>query len=302
VRYTVFNKQLLIGLFLCFAYAGEMHAWDNRTTISDQYCDNSCECCFNVQVQAGIAPIIWTRRGDFSAISCNASLGCPNSTIGPVVPLFEMPRFNNLFKLPWTVGGIIGYMIDDCTEVYIEANYRQAKAKDNFTRQTSITLPLFVAQPQFVFSSLSKYRIYDFYVGARSYFDPCWCECASFFIGGQVGLVHHKEVDFKLTTSSLTNTCAAAFTSNPFILFGKHTNFAGGANIGLEYCVCGCLSLVLAAEFIATCGPCGSATNIAFAGCVADQVLPELRPLGFIVGGSGTEVFFPITLGLKFDF
>ncbi len=297
---SVLKERILIGLFLCFA-AG-MQAFDG-SYVSNSSCEyNECCSCFNLQVQAGIAPIIWSQRNTFSAISCNASLGCPNSTVGPVVPLFEMPKFNNLYKLPWTVGGLIGYNLTDCFEVYVAANYRQANAKNDFTVQPTITLPLFVARPQFVFNSLSKYRFYDFYVGGRYYFNPCWCSCASFFLGGQIGLVHHKEVNFRLITSSLSNACAATFTSDSLVLFGKRTNVAGGGNLGLQYCWCDCVTFVLTAEVIATCGPCANITNIAFAGCVADQVLPELRPLGFIVGGSSTQIFFPITLGLKYSF
>lgn len=299
---TISKKQLLLWLMVCCGSGIAINALENHTTISNQNCDYDPCGCFNFQVHAGIAPIIWTKRDSFAAISCNASLGCPTSSIGPVVPLFEMPKFNKLFKLPWTVGGKIGYVWGDCAEIYVEANYRQARAKNNFTVQANIALDLFTLQPQFVFNSLSKYSFYDVYVGVRHYFDLCWCEPVSFFVGGQIGVVHHKGVDFRLTTSSLSNPCAAAFTSNPFILFEKHTSFAGGANFGFDYCWCDCISLVLTAEIIATCAPGGSVTNIAFADCVADQVLPELRPLGFIVGSSGTELIFPITVGLQYHF
>ena len=244
--------------------------------------------------------MIWTQRNSFTEISCNASLGCPDSTISSFVPLFEMPKFSKLFKLPWTVGGLIGYWVDDCNQVYIEGNYRQASAKSNFTIAPTIALSLFTLQPQFVFNNLSKYKFYDFYVGARHYFDMCWCN-STFFIGGQVGVVHHKEVDFNFTVSSLTNPCNPPFTTGTLMLFGKGTKFAGGANVGVDFCFCDCLNVVLTAEFIATCGPCGNRT-INFSGCSADSILPELRPDAFLVGSIGNEFFFPITLGLQYSF
>lgn len=262
----------------------------------------ACDCsCFLVQVQAGIAPVVWTRRGNFTAVSPNASLGCSSSTVGPFVPLFEMPQFNKLFKLPWTVGGLVGYWLDDCNEIYIEGNYRQASAKNSFTIAPFISLSLFTLQPQFVFSTISKYAFYDFYVGARHYFDLCWCD-STFFIGGQVGVVHHKAVNFDLTTSSLTNTCAPAFSTGLLTLFNKHTGVAAGGNFGFMFCVCDCVSVILTAEIIATCGPNGTPNIVPFVGCDADVVLPELRPTNFIIGGAGTELFFPITLGLIYNF
>lgn len=301
MKYSFLSKQLFLWLFLGTIY-GEIHPFNDYAPVGSQDC-NSCDLgCFDFQVMAGIAPIFWTRRDNFSAISCNASLGCPTSTVSPIVPLFEMPKFHNLYKLPWTVGGLLGYYLDDCTMIYIEGNYRQASAKHNFTVQSTVPLALFTLNPQFIFNSLSKYKFYDFYVGARYYFNPCWCECLSFFLGGQVGVIHHKAVDFNLITSSLSNPCAAPFTSTGLPLFGKHTNFAGGGNIGLEFEWCDCLVFVLTAEFIATCGAAGSVNGISFSGCAADAVLPELSPEGFIANGYGTEVIIPITLGLKYSF
>lgn len=298
----MFKKLFAISILYIFSNtlsAREYFSYNNN----EERCNSTCfDCsCFNFQVQAGVAPIVWTHKGDFTAVSCNASLGCPTSTIGPVLSLFELPKFNHLFKIPWTVGGKIGYLLDDNVEIYVEANYRQARAKNNLLIQTNLDLLLFVAQPQFVFSDLSKYSFVDVYVGARYYFDPCWCECISFFVGGQLGFVHHKEINFRLTTSSLTNPCAPAFTTDRLPLFNKHNGVAAGANIGLDYCICDCLSLVLTAEFIATCRPEGN-SNISFDECTADAVLPELRPTNFIIHSSGTELFFPITLGLKYNF
>lgn len=266
-------------------------------------CGNPLNCgCFNIQAQAGVAPIVWTKRGCFQVVSCNAaSLTCAGNTpVGPLIPIFGMPSFSKLFRVPWTVGGKLGYALSDNTEVFLEFNYRQARAKDCFTSQTNLNLGLFVAQPIFAFSNVSKYKFYDVYLGARYYFDACVCDRLSFFLGGQVGLAHHKGINATITSSSASNTCAAPF-STCADLFGKHTGFAGGANLGAEYCICNGLSLVLTAEVLATCGPNGN-PNICFPGCTADVVLPELRPTNFVIGNVGTELLFPVTLGLKYSF
>ena len=291
------KKQLFLWLFLsCMAF--RMHAWENYTT-TENSC-NACDLgCWSIQIQGGIAPVIWNKRANFNVVSCNSSLGC-GGTSSPVIPLFEMPKFNKLFKLPWTIGGLIGYWVSDCDEVYFEGNYRQANAKNNYTVAPSINLSLFALQPQFVFGSTTKYKFYDFFVGARHYFDMCWCD-SSFFIGGQVGFVHHKEVDFRLTVSSLTNTCNPPFTTGCNVLFGKNNRVAGGASIGFDFSFCGCFGFIVTADFIATCGPCGNRI-ITFAPCTADLVLPELRPDAFIIGSIGNEFYFPITVGLEYKF
>jgi hypothetical protein len=310
MKTTVLQKHLLLGM-LFFAATAEMKA-DNccPTSSCATSCCDSDNCgsplncgCFNIQVQAGVAPVIWSKRDCFELVSCNAaSLTCNGNTpIGPVIPVFELPKFSRLFRVPWTVGGKIGYALSDRTEVYIEANYRQSRAKHCFTANPDINLGLFVAEPTFQINVNSKYRFYDVFLGARYYGDRCWiCDRLAWFVGIQFGLVHHKEVKASITTSSRSNTCAPAFTTDCFNFFHRHTSPAAGANIGLDYCICGGLSLVLTAEFIATCGPTGG--QVCFAGCDADVVLPELRPTNFIVGDIQTEVYFPVTLGLKYSF
>jgi hypothetical protein len=293
----LFIKRLPLWLLL-ISTINQIYAWENYRDANCNECDLSC---FDIQIQAGVAPVIWHKRENFSVVSCNAALGCPGSAQTAVVPLFKMPKFNKLFRVPWTIGGLFGYWISDCDEVYIEGNYRQAKAKsNNFTIAPIIALPLFTLQPQFVFSNLTKYKFYDFFVGLRHYFDLCWCN-SSFFIGGQIGLVHHKDINFKLTVSSITNPCNPPFTTGCMRLFEKNTRVAGGANIGFDWDFCNCFSIVLTAEFIATCGPHG-AQNLAFPSCTADIILPELRPDAFFVGSIENEFYFPVTLGFKYRF
>ena len=215
-----FKKHLILAVLLLSCGANEVSA---RECCEPETCVRSCDyddcnpvnCgCFNIQIQAGVAPIVWTRRGCFSVVSCNAaSLTCNGNTpVGPVVPIFGMPSFNKLFSTPWTVGGKLGYALSECTELYFEANYRQANSKC-FTSSTNLNLGLFIVRPVFQFTNVSKYKFYDFYVGLRRYWDACVCDRLSVFLGMQVGVAHHNSVRANITSSSLSNTCAAPFTA-----------------------------------------------------------------------------------------
>jgi hypothetical protein len=307
---SFFKKQLFM-LFLILSPT--ICAPNTRECIVDNcakpvaYAADSCclpffDCgCWSAQFQAGIAPIVWVNRGSFQIVSCLISgNNCQIPTCGPIIPIFEMPKFSDLYHLPWTVGGAFGYAITECSEVYIEGNYRAANSKC-FEIGPNINVGTFIAQTNFSFNQVSKYSLYDLYIGVRTYSDLCWCDALTGFWGFQVGLIHHKSVRANITTSSDSNACAAPFTATCVELFPRHTAFAGGANIGFEYCFgCG-FSLVFTAEIIATCGPNGN-QNVPFNGCTADIVLPEIRPTNFIIGGIGTEMLFPFTLGLKYSF
>jgi len=265
-------------------------------------CRPSFECDrVTVQAHAGIAPIIWTNRGNFQLVSCNIANGdCAGQDLGPINCLFGMPKFKDLYKMPWTVGGKIGYMINDCSEIYVEGNYRQANAKNCFQITPSVNTGAEIATTIFRFNNLSKYSFFDVYIGARRYFDLdlCFCNNFSWFVGMQVGLAHHKKVKGDLYFKSTSNDCGDVLNQSCVQLFSKHTALAAGGNIGFDYCIgCG-WSLVLTAEFIATCGPNGNQNIVV----TEANVVPDIAPSNFIVGGIGTEVIFPVTLGLKYNF
>lgn len=253
----------------------------------------------NIQAHAGITPIVWMQRQNFKLVSCNiAANTCFGQNLGPLECFFKMPKFNELYKMPWTVGGKIGYSFDECYEVYVEGNYRQAKGKSCFQIRPNINTGTQIINTIFKFNNMSKYSFFDVYLGARTYFDLCWCDPLTAFFGIQIGLAHHKHVKADINFVSTSNTCGAPLNQTCVELFRKHTAFAGGANLGLEYCLrCG-FSLVLTGEIIATCGPNGN-PNVPVTEL---NVVPDISPSNFIVGGIGTEILFPVTLGVKYNF
>jgi hypothetical protein len=262
----------------------------------DTGCGNPLRCgSVDFQIQAGVAPTLWRDRGNFSAITCNG-LAIPDFG-RTTVDLFKLPKFNKLFHVPWIVGGHIGYAITNNFETYVEFNYRQAKARD-FTL-LNVTIPNDVINidihPQ------SRYRVFDVYLGARYYWDLCWCYDVAFFLGGKFGLVHHKQVNFTFNFVSVNCPPAQALAASCAPLFLRNTTPAGGLNIGFEWCL-GCnFSAVLTAEVVATCGPKGSLISGINFNCT-NPMLPTIFPTNLIVGHIGSEIFFPITLGLKYSF
>ncbi len=275
----------LIIKFLCaalLASAAPAHA-----LLFDRGNEYECSCeplycgAWGVQFQAGIRPILWRNRGDFTVINCLAT---------PVVSSgVQIPKFSKLFHLPWQVGGQLSYALSANSNIFTEVNYVQAKAKS--------TLPS-LAPASLALSGSSKYKLVEWYVGARYYFDRggCWCyfDGLSVFLGGKLGLVHHKGSSGFEVTSSICGLCfpnANPCCNNSGSLIARNTAFAGGGQIGLDYCICGNWSLVFCAEVVATCGP---------ANCGANQLGTTLNSL--IIGGSGTELAFPITLGVKYNF
>ena len=284
----------------------------NTLVLANEYdpCCTVNECCapaydcgdplncgsVNFVLRAGVAPILWKDRGQFSAFSCNA-LAIPGFS-QTTINFFKMPRFSKFFRVPWIVGGQIGYALSDNVEIYLEANYRAAKNR-NFS--TTVTVPNDTVNISFEFQN--NYRIIDAYVGARYYWGRCWCDQVAFFVGAKFGLVHHKPVCFRFLIASV-NGCPAGATpvlspgDTPF--FSRNTTPASGLNFGFDWCLgCG-WSLMLMAEAVASCGPHGN-SNIAVSNA-CNALLPTFSPTNLGVGHIGTELFFPITLGLKYSF
>jgi len=285
-------KHVLVAL-LALASAGAIQA--------DRFIDDTMEdrggCCFgrsyecscnplycgafDLQVQGGVDPILWRNRSDFFAVSCPVEV---ESLRFPIDDYVSMPKFSRIFKTPWTVGGQVGYAWSDNTRVYLEFDYVQASGKKNVT-ETAVTTDF----GSMVFN-LHKYRLYEFYAGARYYWHR-WCDRVSIFLGGKIGLAHHRKIifDFDIITD-LPET----FSFTDFTFAMSNTVVSGGGNIGLDFCICGNWSFVITAEVVASCGPHIN-NNIA----PGD---PSLFIRNLVAGGINSEVRFPVTAAVRYSF
>jgi hypothetical protein len=268
-------------------------------SLISQYCSGFDLCCqdMNVEVRAGVAPTFWTQRENFAAISCNAVSILQLPSV--YVPLFNMPKFNKLFSVPWYLGLHVGYALCEDQEIYAELNYRQSHAR-TFTLN-SLAIPN-IDTISFSITPKNNYKIVDAYIGMRNYWRSCWCDAIELFLGAKVGFVHHSKVNFTFTTASLIVPPPAPFVSSVLPLFFSNTVVAIGANIGLAYEI-GCdFSLVLTGELVANCGPRAN-SNIPFDFLTQSIFInPVLAPNSFIIGPIGTEIAIPLTIGLKYRF
>lgn len=282
------SKGLLVMLLACSVSITKINARD-----CEEQCNMNCYECgcnplycgaFDLQFQGGIAPILWRNRDEFTNVNCE---GFEN----PLVSLVQIPKFRTFFKLPWTVGGQVGYAWSDNTRVYLEFNYLQANSKNNPSIVT--TNPLFV-EPETLIFTLSKYKLFDAYVGARYYWDR-WCDRVSFFLGAKVGLTHHKRVNFALGITTPSAPTVVVVIPAGTSLFNRNTVVSGGGNFGLDICFCGNWSLVITGEVVASCGPNGNPNVV----LVPTQ---GTTATNFLVGHIGTELRFPVTAAIRYSF
>lgn len=280
---------MLLSLFGGKAEAGRNYE-DGYVSESRDCCMSSCYECgcnplycgaWDLQIQGGVQPIIWNKRSNVFAVDCAL---LPASA---VVDLSRGPKFNHLFKTPWIVGGQIGYHWSDNTRVYVEFNYSQAKGKHDYVADALVTT--YITSINY---NLHKYKLYDAYVGARYYWDR-WCDRVAFFLGGKIGLTHHKKLYSPLLTFNVTSTVTSTIADQE--IYRSNTVVSGGADFGFDVCFCGNWSFVVTGAVIASCGP-----------RPVDPI--ALNPvnvggLSVLIGGHvQTELRFPVTAGIRYSF
>lgn len=290
---SLFRKYLaaalmMIGCASVPVYANDYYSQDCcRPTCCYECSCNPLYCgAWDLQIQAGVAPISWSNRGNFSLIQC-AGVAAAN----PISPLFEIPQFHHFYKLPWTVGFQVGYHHSDNVRLYVEFDYVQASAKNDVEVQT-----IGISPNTFVFN-LQKHRLFEAYVGARYYWDR-WCERVAFFLGLKVGLVHYKHVSYNATVTPPVPAVQFAVDAP---LFNNKTRPSGGIDFGFDICFCGCWSLVITGAVIASCGPQSNNLSLTSgSGCVVNTVVPGINNV--LIGRIGTELRFPVTAGVRYSF
>lgn len=253
--------------------------------------DDSCNR-WSWNIQAGVAPTVWVNRGEFTAVSCNATevLSLPNA----VIPLFKFPQFNHLFHVPWIIGTYISYETNCGLDLFVQLDYRRAKSR-------TFVIPNLVIPGidtlSFAIAPQDHYQAIDAFVGL---YNQGLLECvdASWFYGGKVGLVHRSKIDSTFITNSLTVPFENETETRR--LFQKNTMPAVGGLLGLTGCLCDQFSWCFQIEIVAACGP-HITQNIPFDfGTESVLINPLLAPNSFINNGIQTEIYFPITFGFKY--
>lgn len=299
---------LLIGFIASSAPQAIARVYSNDDCCQRTECEPEYDCgcplicgSLNVWLRGGVAYTSWRDRGDFSAISCNSLSTAFGGDIVPI--LHPLPQFKKFFHLPWIAGGQIGYAFTDYFEFYFEFNYRSASRRV-FTK-TGIIIPNDVVTVVLTFAD--NYRAYDAFVGGRFYWGRYWCDRIAGFLGAKYGLVHHKRVCLVAPSTITSTQCpvetplviASGTASVPFFL--SNTRPAAGLNAGFDWCLgCG-WSFMVMGEIVASCGPKSNNSGgiVITSSCTQ---LPSILPSNLLVGSTGTELYFPVTFGLKYSF
>lgn len=256
---------------------------------------------YDVQFQVGVCPIHW-NKADQKRINSFTPFASSSSLI-----LFRNADFSSLYSLPWIIGAQAGYSWSDHVRLYFEVNYLQARAKQDvvFITDSTPALPAAI--------TMTKYKLFDAYVGGRYYTDRCWCGCVSFFLGGKIGFTRYHENTFDLVLG-FSQAQTQNFVPNVNIIvppggiqqlpvqtvlkdvpvFDRRTSISGGINGGFDIC-CGNWSFVITGEIVISRGP-----------QVGNDLLlsPPVSNIFTTVffGKIGSELRFPITVGIRYTF
>jgi hypothetical protein len=278
-KMQVIQKLSLLMLIAASTLQANFFCRENRCRQDFECSVNPLECgSIGVQLQGGVYPIIWNKRSNTSLLNCTGL------STNPVIisSLGSLPKYSNLYKVSWVIGGQASYALSCNTNVFVEFNYAQSSGS-KCTFCNSLNNPFNLM--------LSKYKLYNGYVGARYYFDR-WCDRVSLFIGPKVGFVHHKKVNFD---SLALSTVTTDYTTRVF--FRSNTVVSGGGQIGLDICGWSGFNFVITGEVVAACGP-RAVDTIALS--TADAVVLTGQVL--FPGHVQTELAFPVTVGVKYNF
>jgi len=242
-------------------------------------CDPLYCGAWDLQIQGGVNPILWRNRQPIYGVSCTVSAAVP------VLTLFnELPKFSKFFKIPWIVGGQLGYHLSDNKRAYVEFNYSQAIGRINPIINTDYTGAI-----PYTFN-FTKYKIFEAYVGGRYY--SMRHNSLAFFLGAKVGLTHRKKLYTSLSFTAAPATPIITMTE----VYSNNTVLSGGANVGFDICFCGNWSVVVTGEVVACAGP----TSVIFTVPTGTITIPP--GLTSLIFGTCSELRFPVTAALRYSF
>jgi len=247
-------------------------------------CGGNWDCCdgtpydackWSASINGGVTPMWFQRRG--RTLQFDRLGGLFFEPFG-----HKLPKFNDLFDLPWNVGIELGYMLCDRVETFVDFDYTSAKGKNrSYVGPDEI----------FVRHRFNHYRAYDFYLGTRYYLPTWFCSFTPFF-GAKVGLVARNKIRTHTTRSTVDGV---EISSGSFTRFKSDTTISGGLQMGVNWDFSACASVTLKAEAV-------------WSGDWRPSVIDEsVSPLSTFVplvvyGKTGPVLSVPVTLGLRYAF
>lgn len=249
----------------------------------DDVSNNACRktCLFNgplykgfwgISLKGGVRPTYWTER---------PNLILTNRLATP--PVFKLTRISNLqhlYDIPWTIGGELSYNVTNHIQLFIEGNYISGRNKPHTFTWTN-DAPAEIINDDF--------REYGGHLGARYYFQRCiCCGCVAPFIGAKIGAITHKRVNSELKVNDLSIDTSVFLNGGGGVSAGVQFGFdvqlwdTVYATLNFE-CVCSEPHRPANNEKIDIPSFANSITNMS-------------------VGPLGTEIGFPITASVRYEF
>ncbi|CAN5162506.1 hypothetical protein BH09DEP1_BH09DEP1_1470 [soil metagenome] len=236
------------------------------------------------QFRGGVYPTLWSKRGDILLEACD----CVTNVAAESINLGKIRKFNDYFKIPFIVGTQLIYRWSDCFSGYFEINFIQAVPKKT-ARNTEE-----VANEQLAIR-FGHYRATSGYLGA--YYDVArFCNESTLFVGAKIGAIYHSNIYAHqvVATPEVNCICEESFRRT----FFKHgVRISGGVNVGVDYKWCDCWSVALMGEAVISGGPKGTCAPL-----LNSEILALLGGSALSSHTIKTEVSFPVTLGLIYNF
>jgi hypothetical protein len=177
--------------------------------------------------KAGIAPAVFTRTGSIESKTILQSSG-------RAIPSIVNFDRSDLFHFPWSLGGEVGYGLNEDIELFVSVDYFHARGK---------TIQL--TNVPNVKGELDSFGHLGFYFGGRYYFDVA--QDFVLFSGFKLGLAFVETVDVRGLGLTLGPNDPGKVS-----LFRNSTEFSAGMHFGGEYLVNEKLSFKLTSEIIGT--------------------------------------------------
>lgn len=245
------------------------------------------------------------------------------------------PKFSTEFSnAVLHLGGELSYNICDNAQYFVDVVYNRAKggcfqintknyqAPDGCNSCTTSNDCCTIAENQQVLTEThlthqyTDYKAYGFYVGTRHYWGRIWCDRLSLFAGFKIGMLHRKAVNSTVSLDDINipigaDTYTFAARSFPSADYCKSNAISGGGQIGFDYCIKDCLSLLVGLEVVAT-SPLKINPNLKIPSFGDPTVNGQPTPAGFgrnfpipvgvTIGHVGCLLQFPVWAGLKWEF
>jgi hypothetical protein len=258
---------------------------------------------------------ILTSPDDASQVSC------------PKDPQFSTQFSNGVVH----VGGEISYNACSNTQYFVDVIFNRARGKcftiddknyrapdgcDSCANDCCTLSKGTVLGETHLSHNVSNYQAYGFYAGSRYYFNRVWCDRVAFFVGLKVGMLHRKAVTSTVSVPDIT----IPIPGGPYLFAARQfpdseycvsNAISGGGQIGFDYCINDCWSILVGAEVVATSplkvNPCLKIPSFG-----DPTVNGQPTPAGFgrnfpiptsiVIGNVGCLLQFPVWLGIRWEF